>query len=300
MSVRRAVVSGGTGFVGRFLVERLLAEGFAVTVLGRSEPAPGYFSGPVAFVEMALGDGVPKSVFREVTVFVHAALDHVEGRYRGGEGSDPGGFRRRNLDGSLALFEAARDAGVARAVFLSSRAVYGTQPAGAVLDETTEPHPDTLYSALKLEAEQRLLGMASAKFVPAVLRVTGVYGPAGRGKAHKWQPLFGAFLAGDSVPSRVATEVHGDDVAAAVALMAGQPADVVSGEVFNVSDIVLDHRDLLGLVADATGAGGRLPERADASALNVMATVKLRALGWRPGGEALLRTTVAGLLRDHV
>jgi len=296
--MKRAVVSGGTGFVGRFIVERLLADGFAVTVLGRTEPEAGYFSGTVAFAEMALGDDVPKGVFDEATVFVHAAFDHVEGKYRGGEGSDPEGFWQRNFGGTLALFEAARDAGVGRAVFLSSRAVYGTQPPGLVLSEDTEPCPDTLYGAVKLEAEQRLLAMASQTFVPVVLRVTGVYGPAGPGRRHKWEPLFQALVAGEAVASRVATEVHGDDLAAAVALIAKLPAAVVSGQVFNVSDIVLDVHDLLALFAAARGFSGELPARADGRALNAMATAKLEALGWRPGGELLLRRTVAALARD--
>ena len=48
-------------------------------------------------------------------MLVHAALEHVPGRYRGGEGDDPPRFWQLNVDGSVALLAAAREAGVARA-----------------------------------------------------------------------------------------------------------------------------------------------------------------------------------------
>lgn len=298
MSRRRAVVSGGTGYAGRFIVERLLRDGFAVTVLGRSPPLAGCFSRPVDFVPFSLGMPVPEGVFGDAGVFIHAAFDHLPGRYRGGEGDDPVGFRARNLDGSIALFRAARAAGVDRAVFLSSRAVYGEQPPGMMLEEATPCRPDTLYGEVKLETERRLLDMARPGFVPVVLRITGIYGPAGPGRPHKWDQLFRSFMAGVPIEPRVATEIHGDDVAAAVSLVLAQPADCVRGEIFNVADLVLDRHDLLAMVRDAAGCSSPLPPRADAGALNVMSTAKIERLGWRPGGRPLLEKTIRRLIAD--
>ncbi|WP_274628033.1 NAD-dependent epimerase/dehydratase family protein [Arvimicrobium flavum] len=295
---RKIVVSGGTGFVGRFIVERLLADGHAVRVLGRTAPPDGFFTGPVEFVAASLEPtAIGPNLFADAGAFVHAAFDHIPGKYRGGEGSDPAGFRRLNIEGSAAMFDAARVAGVERVVFLSSRAVYGTQAAGAVLMEATEPRPDTLYGEVKLEAERRLLAMAGAGFAPTVLRVTGVYGPAGPGRAHKWQQLFADFLDGQPIAPRVATEVHGQDVASAASLMLAQEPPVVSRQVYNASDIVVDLHDLLGIVARVAGASALPPERADAAQLNVMSTARLKRLGWRPGGVALLERSVAELVR---
>ncbi|QPC88399.1 NAD-dependent epimerase/dehydratase family protein [Mesorhizobium sp. NBSH29] len=298
---RHVLISGATGFVGRFIAEHFLARGDRVTAMGRTPPVPGFFSAPVVFVEGGLDPARDfSSVFAGVDAFVHAAFDHVAGKYRGGEGDDAAGFRRRNLDGSVALFQAAKTAGVARVVFLSTRAVYGTQAAGAMLQEDMVPQPDTLYGAVKLLGEQALAKLSDEALCGASLRVTGVYGPAGHGRAHKWQTLFDDYLAGRPVASRVATEVHGADVAAAVALMLDAPADAVCGQVFNVSDLVVDHRDLLGRVRALMGVERPLPERADAAALNVMATERLRSLGWRPGGadalDAFVRAVVRGLL----
>jgi nucleoside-diphosphate-sugar epimerase len=286
------LVTGGSGFVGRFIVEALLRRGEGVRVMGRTRPADGFFSRPVAFVQGSLDPERDQSAaFEGVSAFVHAGFDHVPGRYRGGEGDDPAGFRRRNLDGSVALFEAAKRAGLGRVVFLSSRAVYGAQPAGAELSEATEPHPDTLYGEVKLAAEQALAAMSGDGFRGTSLRVTGVYGPAAGGRAHKWADLFGDYLAGRAVEPRRGTEVHGDDVAAAVlAVLDGPPPPLL-----NVSDILLDRHDLLAIVQDKTGSTHPLPPRS-AVPVNAMNCDLLRALGWWPGGMDLLERTVRALL----
>jgi nucleoside-diphosphate-sugar epimerase len=358
------LVSGGTGFVGRFIVENLLAAGHDVTVMGRTAPPDDFFSIPVHFVEGSLDpDRHQSAVFAGVDFFVHAAFDHLAGMYRGGEGDDDAGFRRRNHDGSIALFTAARRADVKRAVFLSSRAVYGVQAPGAILTEETTPYPDTLYGEVKLATEQHLYDMSVGGFCGSSLRVTGVYGPAGSGREHKWAGLFRDYLAGKPIAPRAGTEVHGRDVAAAVRLILEAPTVMVRSQVFNVSDLLVDRHELLSIVRDEMGSlvgpphpasaslghplpggerrssplapagqetveeearalkvssphrgeGGRakrrpgegavrptsqtpaplasfpLPPPADHARLNVMASEKIRALGWRPGGAALLR-----------
>jgi nucleoside-diphosphate-sugar epimerase len=293
-----ALVSGGSGFVGRFIVERLLGEGMAVRVSGRARPVDGFFSRSVEFLPQALDPGSDfYAMFSGVDYFVHAAFDHLPGRYRGGEGGDAEGFRRSNYDGTLAFFRAAKAAGVRRGVFLSSRAVYGAQEPGAVLTEETVPHPDALYGEVKLAAEREILTMVGEGFEPAVLRITGVYGPAGRGRRHKWAGLFDDWRAGREIAPRAGTEVHGEDVATAVSLMLSAP-DGVAGEVFNASDIIVDRRELLGLTSEITGVERPLPPSAEPSTLNVMSCEKLLALGWKPGGWAKLREFLRSSLAD--
>lgn len=293
MSTPRTLVTGGTGYVGRFIVEGLLGAGHEVVVMARRAPEPGFFSRPISFVAAELDHELDyRPAFEGVDSVVHAAFDHLPGRYRGGEGSDPEGFRLRNQHGSNAIFEAAREAGVTRAVFLSSRAIYGTQPAGMVLTEDTPPHPDTLYGEVKRAVERHLAGLERPGFATASLRVTGVYGEPAPGQACKWTDLFSGFLDGEPVEPRVATEVHGDDVASAVLLALAVPTPAT----FNVSDLVLDHADLLALVARLAGSSSAPPPPADASRLNVMDCTRLRDLGWRPGGQARLREAVERIL----
>ncbi|MCV3242965.1 NAD-dependent epimerase/dehydratase family protein [Mesorhizobium sp. ZC-5] len=299
MNGAATLVSGGTGFVGRFIVEHLLATGHAVAVMGRTAPPEGVFSAPIKFVEGTLDPARDQSMaFEDIDFFIHAAFDHVPGKYRGGEGDDAAGFRLRNREGSAALFKAARAMGVKRTVFLSSRAVYGTQPAGAVLTEETMPHPDTLYGEMKLAAERDLRDMSGDGFCGTSLRVTGVYGPAGTGLEHKWTGLFRDYLAGRSVEPHAGTEVHGDDVAKAVKLVLEAPEKAVSGQIFNISDLLIDRRDLLSVASTVARCRHPLPSQADRAATNVMATEKIRALGWRPGGvvalEQFVRSQVAG------
>lgn len=294
MNERHSIVTGGTGYVGRFIVEELLLAGHDVTVLGRRPPAEGFFSRPVRFLPFSLEpEAIPP--LPRGDYLVHAAFDHVPGKYRGGEGEDPETFRRRNLQGSISLFESARNAGVRKLVFLSSRAVYGRREPGLWLDELDEPRPDTLYGKVKFAAEQALSALSGPGFTGISLRVTGVYGPQGAGRKHKWSELFDDYLAGKAVSPRAGTEVHGSDVAKAVrfVLELPQPTDPV----LNVSDLLVDRRELLGIIQDETGCKHPLPPLAERSSLNVMRTDRLRKLGWIPGGKPLLRKTVLSLLR---
>lgn len=284
----RVLVSGGSGFVGRFIVEDLLRQGHEVRVSGRTQPSETFFTRPVRFIRHELDPETDfDELFSGVDCFVHAAFDHLSGHYRGGEGDDPGNFRRRNQCASVRLFEAARRAGVRRAVFLSSRAVYGTQPTGIALDEETSCRPDTLYGEVKLAVEEELRKLSRPGFETVSLRVTGVYGPSGGRKPHKWSALIEGYLAGRPVMPRVGTEVHGEDVATAVVLLLDAP--IWREPILNVSDIVLDRRDMLEIVKRETGSPHPLPDRADAGALNVMATNRLRAMAWRPRGMEAVR-----------
>jgi nucleoside-diphosphate-sugar epimerase len=298
MSAPRTVVSGGTGMVGRFIVERLLDEGHEITVTGRTKPVDGFFSAPVAFLEDHLEpDENHLATFAGADFFVHCAFDHLPGKYRGGEGDDPVAFRRRNLDATLARFRDAKQAGVKRVVFLSSRAVYGDQPPGAALDEETEPRPNSLYGELKLAGETGLAELADGSFQGVSLRTTGVYGPPPPGRAHKWADLVANHLAGRRVAPRIGTEVHGDDVAwaALIALTAKFESPYA---VFCVSDLAVDNADILKIVNEAAGVSHPLPARADTASLNAMNSARLKSLGWRPGGWPLFEATVRELAAE--
>lgn len=282
------LVSGATGLVGRYIVESLLEAGHTVRAGGRTPPPAGWFSGDVDFSPLHLDPDLRQDdAFRGIDAFVHAAFNHLPGKYRGGEGDDAAGFVRRNLDGTLQLFETCRAAGVERAVFLSSRAVYDGLPAGTVLREDMALAPTSLYGRIKFDAEHALARLAGERFAVCCLRPTGVYGDL---LPNKWESLFEDYFAGKLVSPRAGTEVHGRDVGAAVRLLLDADADRVNGQRFNLSDLVVDTRQILA--HRTTLAPGRLPPAADVSGINLMATGKIRALGWRPGGRDLLEQTL--------
>lgn len=269
----RVAVTGATGLVGQFIAAHLLSMAHEVVALGRSPSPHGGAHRP-----WRLGEPAPLG---GCEALVHAAFAHVPGRYRGGEGEDRMGFLRRNLDGTLRLWQEARGL---RIVFLSSRAVYDGLPPGTPLTEDLALAPDSLYGEVKLRAEEALHGLGGAS-----LRATGVYGPPAPGQRHKWADLFEAFAQGCDIPPACGAELHGADLARAVALL------LAAGEgAYNGSDLLLDRRDLLERWSRATGIRGRLPPRSDRHP-NVMDCSRLRALGWEPGGEAALEASLRSL-----
>ncbi len=287
----RVLISGGTGLVGRYIVEGLLSAGYAVTVGARKPPTAGFFSQPVDFRPLHLDPKLDQSgAFAGMEAFIHAAFDHLPGKYRGGEGSNPQRFRRLNLDGSVRLFEAAKSAGVKQTVFLSSRAVYDGLPAGTKLTEDLALHPNSHYGKIKLAGEQALSRLSGPGFTTTSLRATGVYGEF---RPNKWDGLITDALAGRPLAPRAGTEVHGWDVAQAVRLLLESEASSISGQSFNLSDVTVDTRSII----EKLGLSAQLVAFTTLSA-NVMDTGKIRRIGWQPGGMRQFDETMAILARQ--
>ncbi|PWR04021.1 NAD-dependent dehydratase [Meridianimarinicoccus roseus] len=283
----RLLLTGASGYLGGFIAARARAEGTALTVLGRKAPDSGGW--------LRFDLDAPPSALPAADALVHAAFSHVPGRYRGGEGDDADGFVRRNRDGSARLFDAAQAAGIGRVVFLSSRAVYGPRPPGTRLREDDALAPDTLYGRMKADTEADLHARATPGFTPSSLRITGVYGQAVPGTPHKWADLLSDFAAGRPIAPRIATEVHGADMAAGLWAVLTAPPGQVTGRAFNLSDLMLDRHELLSLYADLHGIPHAPPDRAPGPPPNEMACDSLAALGWQPGGLPRLRATLAAL-----
>jgi len=280
------LLTGGTGALGRFIAAGLLEAGHEVTFLGRTQPE----DTRIGFIPWALS--AADIDLPAADALVHCALEHVPGRYRGGEGDDPAGFLLANVDGTRKLFQAAKRAGVRHCVFLSSRAVYADNGQWEVLTEASAIRPDTLYGKVKLAGEEALQALCTEHFSGTTLRATGIYGLPPGASSHKWSELFSNFRNGATVMPRVGTEVHGEDLTAAVLLVLEKVDERTSPyEVYNVSDLLLDRQDLLKLYAEATGCDTPLPPRAPGP-VGVMEPGRLKVLGWAPGGMGKLREFV--------
>lgn len=267
----RLALTGASGIVGGFALRAARAAGHDVTCLNRQT---GY----------QLGDAPDLS---GMEALIHCAFSHAPGRYRDGEGNNPQAFIQTNLHGTCRLFDAAKRAGLRRILFLSSRAVHDGYHSSTVLTDNLPPRPANLYGEVKAKAETYLAGLGLSG---TSIRATGVYGP---GKSHKWRGLFADFLAGKSITPRVATEVHGNDLAVAMLLLLDQaspPATV------NTSDLRLDRRDLLAEVKQLTKSRAPLPPYADPEPLKELQCETLIKLGWRPGGMDLLRQSLPAML----
>ena len=129
-----------------------------------------------------------------------------------------------------------------------------------------------------------------------VLRPTGVYGMAHPLERTKWHDLARAVLEGRSpTQSRAATEVYGGDVADAVWRLLTAPASVVAGRVFNCSDLQVDTRDVVARMQAVLRKGRPVAAGRVLAVRNVLRCEQLRALGWRPGGDARLQAEIEAL-----
>lgn len=287
-------VTGVTGYVGRFLVRKLVAEGVSVRAWRRPSSDLRGLPGEIVWIEGALGSTESAGVLVEgADMLIHAALEHVPGKYRGGEGDDVDRFWRLNVDGSAALLRAAREAGVKRAVVFSSRAVFGRAAQGFLGDDE-KPTPDTHYGAIKAELEA-FVKKFSDGWPVAAIRPTGIYGVVEPVERTKWFSLVNDAVDGVAVPPRAGTEVHGNDVADVTWTLLNAPPERVAGRAFNCSDMIISHREIVQLTHRFAGVEGPLPEEGE-HPKSVMRTDALAALGVVFGGRNLFERTIETLV----
>ncbi len=175
---RRALVTGGAGFIGSHLVDRLLAEGWQVSLLddfssGR-EANIAHLDGQAQVVRGDLRDGeLLAHLLPGVEVVFHqGAVPSVPRSV-----AEPVRTNDVNVTGTLGLLEAARSAGVRRVVFASSSSAYGDTPVLPKV-ESMPPCPLSPYALQKYAGERycqlfhRLYGLETV-----ALRYFNVYGP---------------------------------------------------------------------------------------------------------------------------
>jgi len=146
----RALVTGGTGFVGSHLVDELLHNDYTVKVLVRPTSNLAYLKGkPVSFIT---GDLLDRSALNAACkdndiVFHVAALPHEQRYLRS--------FYKVNTKGTQNLLEATIQAGIRNFILMSTTSVYGFPPI-SVLKEEHATMPKTKYGRSKYLAEQLL------------------------------------------------------------------------------------------------------------------------------------------------
>jgi UDP-glucose 4-epimerase len=237
------LVTGGAGFIGSHVVERLLRDGHRVRVLdnfsaGRREHLAFAASNPsLEVVEGDLRDlRAMTAAARGVEVVFHQAAMRSVPR----SVDDPLGANENNVTGTLNLLMAAREAGVRRVVYASSSSIYGDRP-DLPKREDQPPAPISPYAVSKLAGElycaawSRLYGLETVG-----LRYFNVFGPR-QDPESQYAAVIPRFITwalageplevhGDGTQSRDFT--HIDNVVEANLLAAS--AAGVGGETFNV------------------------------------------------------------------
>ena len=145
------MVTGGAGFIGSHLVERLLKEGSRVTVIddlseGKWENLPKHKN--LIKIKASILDDVSKFVKGQDVIFHLAALPRLKRSL-----DDPWETHKVNVDGTLNLLLMAKKYKVKRFVFASSSSIYGN-PLMVPFFEDMRPNPLVPYSLQKLECEE--------------------------------------------------------------------------------------------------------------------------------------------------
>ena len=286
---KHVLVTGGAGFIGSHLVERLLREKFQVTVLDNfstSRPQNlAHMSQNAGLqthrVDIANLEAIQDFFIRVDCVFHLAGLaDIVPSIQR------PLEYHRSNVDGTASVVEAARKAGVQRLIYTASSSCYGIPDTYPTL-ETAEIRAQYPYALTKYLGEEIALHWARVYDLPVVsLRLFNVYGPRSR-TSGTYGAVFGVFLAqklagkpftvvGDGTQRRdftFVTDVVDAFIRAADSEITGEVFNVGSGESYSINRLV----ELLG------GAIVHVPKRPGEPDCTLADTQKIKqVLGWQP------------------
>ncbi len=237
MKYKKALVTGGAGFIGSHIVDRLLVQGYTVTVI--DDLSEGFWRNLPTHQRLTkikksiLGD--VSTVMRGVDVVFHlAALPRLQRSI-----DDPLQTHRVNVDGTLNLLLAARDARVKRFIFSSSSSIYGNKNK-LPFTENMVADPLVPYSLHKMIGEDYCRLFSNIWGLGTVsLRYFNVYGPRMNPNSTysnlipKFMKLMQAgkrpVINGDGTQTRDFTYIS--DVVEANILAA---ESTVSGEVFNI------------------------------------------------------------------
>jgi nucleoside-diphosphate-sugar epimerase len=184
------LVTGGAGFIGSHLVDRILDQGLGVRVLDNlstgslrnlqkaadRQATPGA-AGRHARLELMIGDIRDERLVRRAMQHVDQVF-HLAALSAGvTAGTWPAEMHTVNVLGTLNVLQAATTEGVRRVVFASCASVYGAAD-GSPLGEDRPPRPDSPFAASKLAAEVYCTAYHTAHHLETViLRYFSVYGP---------------------------------------------------------------------------------------------------------------------------
>ncbi|MDO8408425.1 MAG: NAD-dependent epimerase/dehydratase family protein [bacterium] len=236
---KKAVVTGGAGFIGSHLASALLAKGYAVAVVddlsgGRREKVPE----GAAFFELDVNDTAALAPVMADAEFVfhQAALPRVQFSIE-----HPIETTRANVDGTVSVLKAAHDAGVKRVIYAASSSAYGDQDT-MPLTEDMRAEPKSPYALQKHIGELACKLFSEVYGLPTVsLRYFNVYGP-GASAEGAYALVITKFLkqrvagepltiTGDGMQTR--DFIHVRDIVRAN-ILAAESEKVGSGEVINI------------------------------------------------------------------
>lgn len=286
MQITRAIVTGGSGFIGSHLVDALVERGVKVTVIDIAEPK--HRNNSATYVTQDIRQDGLKEIFAAAQPeFVFHLAAHIDDR---ASVHEPVVNAEHNVIGSLKVLEAARAVQVKKVLFASTCAVYGV-PKKLPITEKQLPAPRTPYGISKFVIEQYLAFYQVTHRLPFVaLRLANVYGPRQDGSKESGaiaiftsKLLAGeqAFLNDDG--QTVRDYIHVSDIVSAFILAAESEAEGI----FNCGTKVgTTSQDLYALIASELGSVLEpiaRPEVKDAVKAVTLRSAKAKeAFAWKP------------------
>ena len=173
----KILITGASGFIGSFIVEEALKQGFETWAAVRKSSSKEYLQDErIHFIELNLSSKA--QLIEQLRPHQFDYVVHAAGVTKCLNKAD---FRRINTEGTKNLVDALQDLQMPlkRFVFLSSLSVFGAIKEQLPYDEIREddtPKPNTEYGRSKLEAE-RYIDSIGSRLPYIILRPTGVYGP---------------------------------------------------------------------------------------------------------------------------
>jgi dihydroflavonol-4-reductase len=249
----RAFVTGGTGFLGRRLVDRLRARGDEVVALVRSPERARDLDAELVAGDLSDRARLAEAMRASDSVFHLAAIYKV-----GIPASARAAMHEVNVRGTENVLDAARDAGAGRIVYVSTVNAFGNTK-GAVVDETYERPPGSYvstYDETKHLAHQAARRRIAEGYPIVVVQPGVVYGPGDRSEIGGQMRLAASGrLRFVSFPGLGFNAVYVDDVAEGILLAHDRgrigEAYVLGGELSTMRE----------LVARTARAAGRRPPR---------------------------------------
>lgn len=310
---RLALVSGGAGFIGGHLAERLLQDGWRVRVLDDlSSGREANLAACAADVELIRGDirdeaAVARAVTGAEVVFHQAAVPSVPRSV-----AEPLRTNSVNVSGTLQVLESARQAGVRRVVYAASSSAYGDTPELPKV-ETMPATPLSPYALQKYAGEVYCQLYASIYGLETVaLRYFNVYGPR-QDPQSEYAAVIPRFVTaclrgespciyGDGEQTRdftmVADAVNANVLAADAPEASGAVCNVAAGSRISLNELLGNIRDLTGTSVEVRYEPAREGDVRDSLASLDLAR---KLLGYEPAVDLRegLRRTVAHFERQE-
>ena len=278
----KSLVTGGAGFIGSTLVEKLLEQDEMVVVVDNESAnthEETYWNDDAINIKMDVKDPALKNAVTGIDRIFHLAAD-ISIPY---SIKNPVGTYANNVHGLLNVLEVARKSDIKNVVFSSTAAIYGLTDKVCV--ETDTPDPLNPYSVSKLAGEHLMKMYHDLYGINTVsLRYFNVYGPR-QSNTGQYAPVVGIFqkqkaqhsaltIVGDGKQTR--DFVHVSDVAAANILVSESDATGV----YNVgTGIEYSVNQIADMISDIQR---NIPPRVGEARRSLSDSSKLQSLGWKP------------------